>query len=125
MTTPTTTPAGSRDGADDTHDDRAVTGSTDNGSASPAVVPASGRPDGPVRRSTAGKVLVGLVAATAVLALVLLMPGLLAALAICAGLVALGSFALIISSPWLLLGVVAVVALVIATRRPSHPQAAG
>jgi uncharacterized membrane protein len=70
------------------------------------------------------KVLVGIVAVTTVLALVHLIPGLLAALAIAAGLMAIGSFALVASSPWLLLGVVAVIALVIATRHPSHPRSA-
>jgi hypothetical protein len=124
MTTRTTPTPGPRNSTDDTRDDRAGTGSTDRGSASPAVVPATGRPGDPARRGVAVQVLVGLVAATAVLALVLLVPGLLAALAISAGLVAIGSFALVASSPWLLLGVVAVIALVIATRHSSHPRSA-
>ncbi len=131
MTTPTTPTPGPRTSTDDTRDDRAGadttdrTRSADTGSASPAVVPAIGGPGNPARRSLAVRVLVGLVVVIAVLALVLLMPGLFAALAICAGFVAIGSFALVFSSPWLLLGVVAVIALVIAARYPSQPRSTG
>lgn len=128
MTTPTTPTPGPRTSTDDTRDDRAGADTTDStviGSASFAVVPAIGGPSNPAGRILAVRVLVGLVAVTAVLALVLLMPGLFAALAICAGFVAIGSFALVFSSPWLLLGVVAVIALVIAARHPSHPRSTG
>jgi hypothetical protein len=125
MTTPTTPTRDPRTSTDDTCDDRAGAGTTDTGSAYPTVVPALGGPGNPARRSLAVWVLVGLVAVPAVLALVLLMPGLFAALAICAGFVAIGSFALVFSSPWLLLGVVAVIALVIAARYPSQPRSTG
>ncbi len=125
MTTPTTTipTPGPGNSTDDTRN--GSTGSTDTGSGSPAVVPTTGSRGNPARCSVAVKVLVGIVAVTTVLALVHLIPGLLAALAIAAGLMAIGSFALVASSPWLLLGVVAVIALVIATRHPSHPRSAG
>jgi hypothetical protein len=127
MTTPTTVTPDPRHGTDPTRDDRTGThgGSTSGrGPAAPTAVPATGGPADPAPRSAPAKALVGLAAASAVLGLGLLLPAALAVLAVLAALVAIGSIALVVSSPWWLFvaaGAAGALILVMRRRTRSRP----